>query len=410
MKAIRDGAIDKQYRFSAEGIHKYNKDEIASMNGGWFKHESDQTTQRLHGQTLSKLKAQRKQTKKDEATQIAQKYLTDKQNNKIKIDFPYAFADKHPNNEKSKELVIENPNKTRSQLLDRRRQCTMNGLEQSRVECEAYFEPIAFRKLDVLEASLRKRSLHKSIKTKQSIVEQRHAQNKQVGKYWESRTNFDIFNAKKMEREFWKNGMAQMQNENREKRQIHKMSNEIYNFAKKRNVSKLPPPFQCESDSFKVRKRHFLSKPIGIEKQSANTQSKANDRLNFEQFSKQIGEVPDNLCVLHGGRSINENEDGVASWFRQRVPSLHDTEEMFSSFASDGIFREPVYASKQSSNKKTNLFKQTMTTKRPKTALGTSTNYTNKTRTKKKKKVRTSGFGQTAMSNSSSCRRLRVTL
>merc|ERR1712129_90117 len=120
MKAIRDGAIDKQYRFSAEGIHKYNKNEIASTNGGWFKHESDQTTQRLHGQTLSKLKAQRKQTKKDEATQIAQKYLTDKQNNKIKIDFPYAFADKHPNNEKSKELVIENPNKTRSQLLDRR--------------------------------------------------------------------------------------------------------------------------------------------------------------------------------------------------------------------------------------------------------------------------------------------------
>ena len=409
MNAIRDG-IDKKYRFSAEGIHKFTANELAAMNGGWFKHTD--IKQREH--TLSKLKIKRKQKQKAAATQIAQKCLINKQNNRIPIEFPYKFAAKESAKEENEQKIEKkvNSNKSRSQLIERRRQSHMDGLEQSRFECEKYFKPVAFRKLDGLEESLRKRLLHKSTKTMDDIVEERHAQNKKVGKYWESRTNFDIFNAVKMEREFWKNGRKNA--ENLQKKSIHEVSNEIYNFSKKRSVKRLPAPFECESDSFKVRKLRFLAKPIEKEVNCAN------EHLNFKQFSDEIGDCPDNLCVLYGGKSITQNDEGVSSWFKQKKSAMHDTAKMFSSFTSDGIFKEPIYSTTAKQKTKKNLFK-TATIQRPQTALNANINFTNhpsknemiyryQSTKKKKRQVRTSGFCNSSASNSSNFERLRVTL
>ena len=417
LKAIKNG-IQKQYLFSSKGVHKLTKDEIKSLNGGWMKHDGIINRDK----TRSKLLRKRKKQQSIDADNIAQKYFENKEKTKIAVEFPYEFAtDKITNkqhkkqskqklnmiksrpqtadicplrNKTNRDKSRKNQCKTRSELFENRRDELMDGLEKSRAEAEEYFQPVAYRKLDHQQEFLRKRSKHKSTKTLKDLANERHEENYKVGRYWESRTNFEIFNAKKLEKEFWQNAYIYKEND---ERPINRISNEMYNMVKNtyKSVDKLPLPFQCPKDDLKHREKQFLSNQrkendeIRI-KQQTKPKYEPRNHENFREFSDKLDDVPDNLCVLYGGRKMSKDEEGVSSWFKQRKSSLSDTSPMYSSFSRDGIFREPTYSKTLKSKSKTNLFQTTTidtnnTFYRPRTApihnqsystLQSSYNYT----------------------------------
>lgn len=435
LNAIKKG-IAKQYLFSAKGVHKLTEDELKSQNGGWMKHD---ITEREN--TRSRLLQKRKHQQSYDANKLAEDHWANKERNRIPKEFPFEFAEDlraqkisksnlknlSANNSNTSNLkaitgaqtadihtmsVLKNKkseeNKKRnrrfhsqSELFAHRHATQMMELEKSRAECEPYFQPVRFRKLDKLEHFLRERATHKSKKTMADVEEARHKENYNVGRMWESRTNFEIFNSKKMEKEFWANAYVSKENN----QPVNKTSCEIYNMIKttRKSVDTLPAPFQCPYDSLKRRDPRFLSN-IAKEKEAAilrphdRPQYQARDHQNFKEFSDKVGDTPDNLCVLHGGRKIGNMEEGVSSWWRPRRSPLNDTLPLYSSFTRDGVFREPTYGTTNKSRMKTNLFETTTfaaKSRRPKTApvnnqtfssFASSINYV------KCPLIRTSGF------------------
>ena len=403
INAIKNG-IEKQYLFSSKGVHKLTPDELKSLNGGWMKHDGIINRE----QTRSKLLQNRRKKAANDASDIAKQYFATQEKTKIPTEFPYEFAfnkkskisklplknieneeniENHENDNAPSQRLNPNharaqtadisrsplqsktnnkntknsyPHKTRSQLFESRRNELMDGLEKSRAEAEEYFKPVAFRKLDYQQDFLRRRSTHKSTKTLKNVQDERHKENHDVGRYWESRTNFEIFNAKKLEKEFWQNAFVYKENENRP---IEKTSHEIYNMMKNtyKSVDRLPAPFECPKDELRNRDKKFLVtqqneyEEIRV-KQESKPKYEARNHENFKEFSAKMGDIPDNLCVLYGGRKMGAEEEGVASWFKQRKSSLSDTSPMYSSFSRDGVFREPSYATTIKSKSKTNLY------------------------------------------------------
>ena len=368
LTAIENG-LHKQYSFSAKGVHKLTNDELRSLNGGWIKHDGINVSDT---ETRSALLRKRKREMAVSANKIANDYLSNKAKNKIPIEFPYEFAQTQPiiPTKRPKTAIVcnnktkKNLSKSRSELFEKRRTELMHGLEKSLFEAEQYFKPVAFRKLEFQQEFLRKRAKHKSLKTLKDVTNARHSENHNVGRYWEGRTNFEIFNAKKLEKEFWDSAYEKKSNEDRP---LNEISHEIYSLMKNtyKSVDSLPAPFQCSHDSFKCRNDKFLgnlSKANQIAVKPNETKLKLNSskkhkHTTFKQFSDALGDVPDNLCVLHGGRESSASEEGVASWFKQRKSCLSDTLPMFSSFSNDGIFREPVYGTSKKHTQKTNLFR-----------------------------------------------------
>jgi len=416
LNAIKSG-IAKQYLFSAKGVHKLTENELKSMNGGWMKHD---ITEREN--TRSRLLRQRKQQQTIDANQLATNHFANKERNKIPTEFPFEFAEdlmkkkkkqkKSTKPQRPKQLPLQNnlgekseQNRRRfnsqSELFAHRRADLMAGLDKSRAECEPYFQPVRFRKLDQLEHFLRERATHKSTKTMASVEEARHKENWNVGRMWESKTNFEIFNSKKMEKEFWANAYVAKEN----KQPVNKTSCEIYNMIKTthKSVDTLPGPFQSAHDSLKNREPRFL-RNIAKEREDAILRPhdrplcQPRDHQNFKEFSDKVGDTPDNLCVLHGGRKIGGMEEGVSSWWKPRRAPLNDTLPLYSSFTRDRVFREPTYGSTTKSRMKTNLFQTTTfvgKSRRPNTApvnnqslstFASSINYV------KCPLIRTSGF------------------
>ena len=447
INAYKNGIADR-YIFSSHGVRKATENDIKSRNGGWMKHDCLSN----HSNTRSRLLQKRKESMKSEARIKAMRHFKHVKEQQLPPDIPFVGTlrarqknqqqqqqqlcqthsldtsdtigtnndantidtdDSNTNNTKHAEnsetngkneciikenkYYIDHPSHaSRSELFLSRQNELMKSLEKSRMEAENYFMPVAFRKLDYQQKFLAERNKHCSSRTLDHIKSERLREEQEKGRFWEDRTNFETFNARAKERQFWQNAINKNnENNSNKKRRNSEISNELYNrmkYSNKKDETSIPLPFECENDTLKwnrdkryksiikqelVELRNKELKDSGITKiidtkikyQKPNYCTKIPwikpKRENFEQFADKINEKPSNLIVLFGSRKLREDEVGPNEWRKEKLASYLEKYPMYSSFSDDGIFHEPKYLlTNRKKIKRDNVFKDYVT--RPK--------------------------------------------